>query len=121
MRVCEKSSMSTNLPIDVEHLHQISEGDTEFELELLQVFVEDTQEHIAKARLAISLQDYQLLSREAHHMKGSSGNVGSHAMQALAHELENLSKQQSIEQTDAILVQLEQQLLQVQDFMKTYA
>lgn len=113
--------MSSESPIDLEYLNQISEGDTDFELELLQVFVEDTLEHLEASRQAIATGDYNQLAREAHHMKGASGNVGSQAMQLLATELEHQAKQSSGDKASETLVQLEVHLAQVQTFMASYA
>jgi histidine phosphotransfer protein HptB len=108
------------LPINLDHLHQLSEGDTEFELELLQVFVEDTEAHLEAARSAIAANDYKTLEREVHQIKGASGNVGAEAMQVLALELERQAqKQELINPTDTI-DQIEDRLSQVKAFMATY-
>ncbi|MFN9616593.1 MAG: response regulator, partial [Dolichospermum sp.] len=85
----------TDLPIDWEHLHQISDNDPEFELEILKVFVEDSLFHVEGIKAAITVNDFHQLAREAHHLKGSSGNVGATAMRKIAEELEQLSRKQS--------------------------
>ena len=85
----------TDLPIDWEHLHQISDNDPEFELEILKVFVEDSLFHVEGIKAAITVNDFPQLAKEAHHLKGSSGNVGATAMQKIAEELEQLSRKQS--------------------------
>ena len=59
--------------IDWESLHQLSNGDTEFELELLEVFVANVAIHLEKTRVAIASKDFQKLEREAHHLKVLSG------------------------------------------------
>ena len=85
----------TDLPIDWQHLHQISDNDPEFELEILKVFVEDSLFHVEGIKAAITVNDFPQLAREAHHLKGSSGNVGATAMRKIAEELEQLSRKQS--------------------------
>ncbi|MFO5476459.1 MAG: response regulator, partial [Dolichospermum sp.] len=85
----------TDLPIDWEHLHQISDNDPEFELEILKVFVEDSLFHVEGIKAAITVNDFHQLAREAHHLKGSSGNVGATAMRKISEELEQLSRKQS--------------------------
>jgi CheY-like chemotaxis protein len=85
----------TDLPIDWEHLHQISDNDPEFELEILKVFVEDSLFHVEGIKAAITVNDFHQLAKEAHHLKGSSGNVGATAMRKIAEELEQLSRKQS--------------------------
>jgi histidine phosphotransfer protein HptB len=109
-----------NLPINLEHLHQLSEGDTDFELELLQVFVEDTQSHLDAVRSAIATNDYLTLEREAHQIKGASGNVGAEMMQALARELERQAQTQELIDPSDSLSKLEQYLNQVKTFMAKY-
>lgn len=39
--------MDFSTPIDLEHLHNICDSDPAFEQELLQIFIEDTQTHLA--------------------------------------------------------------------------
>lgn len=106
-------------PIDMEYLHQISEGDTEFELELLQVFIADTAAHIMTAKAAASGEDFQALEREAHHIKGASGNVGATAMQALATALEQEAQQASIVQVSELIAGLEHYLGQVSTYVSS--
>jgi signal transduction histidine kinase/CheY-like chemotaxis protein len=115
----EKGNLVTpmNLVIDWEHLHQISDGNTEFEQELLQIFVEDTREHLLTAQTALSDQNTEQLSRSAHHMKGSSANVGLYQMQAIAAQLEERSAQNDLTDATALLSQLSEMLEQVNDYL----
>jgi histidine phosphotransfer protein HptB len=109
-----------NSPINLEHLRQLSEGDTEFELELLEVFVEDTQSHLDAARGAIAANDYKTLEREVHQIKGASGNVGAEAMQALALVLERQAQKEELINPSDSIAQLSEYLSQVKAFMTTY-
>jgi HPt (histidine-containing phosphotransfer) domain-containing protein len=113
-------NLQDNLPINLEHLHQLSDGDTDFELELLQVFVEDTQSHLEAARGAIAANDYGTLAREVHQIKGASGNVGADAMQALALELERQAQKQELHNPIDIIDKLAQHLSQVEVLMSKY-
>lgn len=78
-------------PIDLEQLNQISEGDIEFEMEVLQIYVEDVQQRLEGIRLAITGGDQLQVMKEAHHIKGSSSNVGALQMRDLAVKLEALN------------------------------
>jgi HPt (histidine-containing phosphotransfer) domain-containing protein len=98
------------MPIDLEYLQQLSDSDTEFELELLQIYLEDTKEHLQAAKAAIMAQDGQQLAREAHHLKGASGNVGAMAMQAMAYKLEQLERSHSWSDGIALVEDLEKGL-----------
>ncbi|MEH2239330.1 MAG: response regulator [Nostoc sp.] len=66
---------SVDLPIDWERLHQLSENDPEFELELLQIFVEDIQPRLEVMRIAIAAHDFEQLAREIHQIKGAIGLI----------------------------------------------
>lgn len=82
--------------IDWDYLAELSGGDREFEQELLLTFVEDAQNHLDAAQAAASRQDLDAIMREAHHLKGSSGNVGANGIQTLAAQLESDAKQGSL-------------------------
>ncbi|MGB3240064.1 MAG: response regulator [Geitlerinemataceae cyanobacterium] len=86
--------------IDWDRLHQVSGADAEFEIELLEAFVESALEYIAGMAKAIDENDAQTLGRLAHQLKGASGNVGVPSMMKIStiindrakfHRLEGLS------------------------------
>jgi len=108
-------------PINLQYLSQISDGDLVFELELLNLFVEDAKLHIDAAETAVNTQDYKALEREAHHLKGSSGNVGAQAMQTLAYELEQQSLKNSFEGVTEKIQELKSYLIEVEAFVSTHA
>ncbi|KAI9131511.1 Hpt domain-containing protein [Acaryochloris sp. CCMEE 5410] len=85
----------TPISIDRTLLHEYSDGDRNFEQELLHLFVDDTQQHLARLKAAISNQNFDMATREAHHIKGASAHVGAVAMFAIAAEIETLIKQKS--------------------------
>jgi HPt (histidine-containing phosphotransfer) domain-containing protein len=81
-------------PVNLEQLNQISEGDIEFEIEVLQVYVEDISQRIETIQDAIIGNDWSKIMGEAHHLKGSSANVGALQIQTLAGQLEKLDESQ---------------------------
>ena len=83
--------------INLAQLHQISEGDIEFEIEILQVYVEDVSQRLEKVREAIDGNEWSIIMAEAHHIKGSSGNVGAFQVESLAIQLEKLNHLQDAE------------------------
>ena len=109
---------TTSLVLDWEHLHQLSEGNTEFELELLQMFVEDARTQLEALAVAIAAKDFQQVTRVAHHLKGASGNVGATAMQLLAEKLEQLAHQQQFGGATDLLADLAQFLHRLQAFLE---
>ncbi|MBW4441430.1 MAG: response regulator [Plectolyngbya sp. WJT66-NPBG17] len=95
-----------NLAIDWEHLHQISDGNKDFERELLQIFWEDTQQHLSSAKTALGTGNAISVSRSAHHVKGSSANVGLYKMQAIASTLEEQALSNNLTQASTLISQL---------------
>ncbi len=85
-------NQQSNSPIDLEQLNRISEGDIEFEIEILQVYVEDTLPRIAEIRKAIANSDRAQLLQETHHIKGASSNVGAIQILVLVNKIEQLDQ-----------------------------
>ncbi|MEH2448104.1 MAG: response regulator [Nostoc sp.] len=109
---------SVNLPIDWERLHQLSENNLEFELELLQIFVEDIQPRLEVIRIAIATHDFDQIARQAHQIKGASANVGATTMHLAAEKLEQLAYNQERRGTTNFVSELEEFVKRVQKFLK---
>lgn len=109
----------STLEIDWNHLHQISDGSEEFELELLQAFATDAQVHLIAIADAIAIQNLSQLAQAAHHVKGASANVGLFRMQAVAGQLEQNADQQQLQGASELLTGLRQSLAQLQAFLAT--
>lgn len=115
--VFKTDNILLDLPIDWEHLHQLSEYDSEFELELLQMFVEDTQLHITATKAAITAHDFQQLAKEAHHLKGTSANLGATTMYRAAEQLEQLALTQDNQGTMQLILELEESINRIHTFL----
>ncbi|HEY9751039.1 MAG TPA: response regulator [Allocoleopsis sp.] len=107
-----------NPPLDWEHLHQMSDNSYEFELELLNVFVEDTQIHLQAVKAAIAASNFWELEQAAHHIKGASANVGAKTMQVAAAEIEQQARQQKMEQAAQLVTDIEQALSLIEKFVQ---
>ena len=105
--------------IDWQHLHQLSDDNEEFELELLHVFVEDAGNHLKALATAIAERQFRDLEHAAHHIKGASANVGLVAMSAIADQLEQQARQHQLAKAPEQLTQLQQRLDEVQLFLVT--
>lgn len=97
--------MNDRINIDWEQLHQVSEHDTEFELELLTMLAEDVKLHIEDLRQAIVNGDLLAVSHEAHYIKGASANVGVRSITNLAQQLEDLARKNLPIENSAPLVE----------------
>ena len=109
--------MNDRIDIDWERLHQISEDDPEFELELLTMLAEDVRLHIEDLRQAVTNGDTTAIAHEAHYIKGSSSNVGVRRIATLAKQLEQLAREQSL---SANLVTLVEQMAVELGNLETY-
>ncbi|GET38568.1 PAS domain S-box protein [Microseira wollei] len=106
--ISDEETQASLPDIDWEYLHQLSENNEEFELELLQMFVEDTQVHLPGIKRAIASNNFQQFERETHHIKGASANIGAASMRVTAEKLEQLARSQQLEGARDLLAQLEQ-------------
>jgi HPt (histidine-containing phosphotransfer) domain-containing protein len=88
--------MNDFIDIDWEQLHQVSEDDPEFELELLTMLAEDVKIHIDDLRQAVIDRDPVAIANEAHYIKGASANVGIISLTAAAKQIEALARTQQL-------------------------
>ena len=70
---------------------------------MLQVYTEDVRQRIQIIREAIANGNSSQIMKEAHHIKGSSSNVGALQMRNLAVQLESLNLQQEQDKALEIL------------------
>ncbi|WP_298613775.1 Hpt domain-containing protein [uncultured Thermosynechococcus sp.] len=94
-------------PIDWDYLATLSGGDREFELELLQTFVEDAQQRLQTLANAVNQGNIEQIKRDAHHLKGASGNVGITAMQTIAAQLEQSTTPETLSQAKMLVEELQ--------------
>ncbi|MEH2251064.1 MAG: ATP-binding protein [Nostoc sp.] len=108
---------SVKLPIDWERLHQLSENDPEFELELLQIFVEDIQPRLEIMKIAIAVDDFEQIALQIHQIKGASANMGITTMHLAAEKLEQLAYNQERRGTTNFISELEEFVKRIQEFL----
>ncbi len=106
------------MAIDWEHLHQISDGNEEFERELLHIFTEDAYMHLEEAQVALLLGDHNAVLRAAHHVKGASANVGLKEMKTIASQLEADANKQQLTDAPRMLSRLAELLQDLQAFLE---
>jgi PAS domain S-box-containing protein len=114
-------SQSPQEAINWDRLHQVSGADAEFEIELLEAFIESADEYIEAIKQAIDAHDSPTLGRFAHQLKGASGNVGVPAMMAIANTLNDRAKTHQFEGLSDYLPELlwiRQQVQSVIDELK---
>ncbi|MFN5854307.1 MAG: Hpt domain-containing protein [Pseudanabaenaceae cyanobacterium] len=74
--------------VDLNYIQEISGNDAEIERELFQIYFEDTYQRLETIQNCITNHDLPGIAAELHHLKGSSGNVGSRQIAKLVVDLE---------------------------------
>jgi PAS domain S-box-containing protein len=74
--------------IDWAHLHQLSQHDTAFELELLEVLLQSLPSRLETLRQQIAAQNQSGILAEAHYIRGSCASVGAVRLEAIAAQIE---------------------------------
>lgn len=78
-----------NVPVlDRNHLLELTDGDAQFEHELLDTYRASVENILARLRDGLSSGDLTQVMREAHALKGASLNVGAAAMGQCAAAIE---------------------------------
>jgi histidine phosphotransfer protein HptB len=103
--------------IDWQQLRQLSEGNEEFELELLHIFLTETRSLLHQAQQAILRRDAPPLAHIAHQIKGGSGNIGMREIVRIARELERSAQERDWESAANQLEQISRSLNYVQNFL----
>lgn len=96
--------------LDLARLHQLSDHNPEFEQELLQLYLDDTQERIQQLQQAVAQQNFLQVEQIAHHIKGASASIGAVQLEKIAGQLEQQAKEQQLENICIFCLQLERTL-----------
>jgi HPt (histidine-containing phosphotransfer) domain-containing protein len=94
--------------IDWDYLHELSDGNEAFELELLETLMGATLPHLELLRTNIAIADFKKIEQEAHYIKGSTASIGAKGLEALAGRLEEQAQDQQIEDMDDLMLKIEQ-------------
>ena len=79
--------------VDMDMLNELAEGDNEYKVTILNMFLESMPETIQKMEENLSLQDWENLYKSAHYAKSSLSVVKVPEMHKLAHSIEVNAKQ----------------------------
>ncbi|MEB3827987.1 PAS domain S-box protein [Phormidium sp. CCY1219] len=115
----DNQASTTNLEIAVnfDRLHEISGGDTEFERDILEAFVEDARDNIDRLKLALASNDCTAFENESHQLKGASSNVGVTSIQDLATTLNRQAKAENLSNAAEGVEKLSQMLEEVEVYI----
>ena len=106
------------VPVDLERLSELTMGDTEFQRELLQVFIEDAVVYLEELKSTLATGDCVTLSRRAHQLKGSSATVAIYKIAEIAAQIERQAEENQLLGISDRLTELEQVLGRLQGFIE---
>lgn len=112
------SQKQSKLAIDWGQLCQLSDGNQDFEMELIKLFFVETKTLLGQLSTAIACQDCPRVEHLAHQLKGSSGNMGFRKMSAIAGQLEGQSKQKNLTNAPILLQALTEWIFEIQHFLE---
>ncbi|RMF77779.1 MAG: response regulator, partial [Nitrospirae bacterium] len=92
--------------IDAARLREIAGGDRAFARELLHLFLEDAQGHVAALAEAVARGEAEAVRQVAHTLKGSAANVGAEGVQRAALALERCGREADLAQAEPLLASL---------------
>jgi two-component system sensor histidine kinase/response regulator len=78
----------TESPVDLAALREVTDGDADFERDLIEVFIASGDVTLAALRQALGAKDLAAVRRHAHALKGASANLRAGPLAARAQELE---------------------------------
>lgn len=107
-------------PVDLDILREVTEDDTAFERELLQVFVTDCAERLTRLERAVKAQDDEAIRREAHTIKGAAANIGAEQLRDCALGLERAGNAQEYEFVRERVTELRAAFDEVRLFIERY-
>ncbi|MBK4730294.1 PAS domain S-box protein [Oxynema sp. CENA135] len=106
-------------PVDRDRLDALSRGDREFQIELLQAFMDDASGYLAHLKAALAASDAIALARHAHQLKGSSATVAIRSMPEVASAIEQMAKQNQLAPVPNYMKELETIFERVRVFLRS--
>lgn len=106
-----------NPPIDMEHLNEVTDNDTEFQVELFQIFQETANNCVTCLQTSCANENNDEWRARAHELKGSAANLGANTLAEFckqAIDAENASS----EEKSTLLKHIEQAYRDVKEFFQ---
>lgn len=100
-------------PAALENLREMTNGDAEFLVELIDIFLAEAPQLLANIRRAVEDKDAAGLRLAAHSLKSNSTNFGAMTLSGLCRELEGMGKAGTLEGAAELVVQVEAEYEQV--------
>ncbi len=106
--------------IDLGRIQETSDGDVEFEQELIEMYLEDAEEHCSAIIENHSAGDSQAIRQAAHTLKGSSANIGASHIMKVAYDIEVSATRGELEAVSSLIPAMKDSLTKTQSAFKAY-
>jgi len=90
-------------------LHRLM-GDEDLAKEIIDDFLKQIPDNLLSVKKALEIEDLSLVQREAHIIKGASGNVGALSLQDIAEQIEIASEEKDLVKVGSFVAELDTQL-----------
>jgi CheY-like chemotaxis protein len=107
-------------PVEIEQIQEVADGDIEFERDLIETFLSDSEEQIRRLETALGEQDADEVRGRAHTIKGSSANAGAKVMQELAYQMERIGADKELSQAPDVYSELKDAFEQARNFLQAH-
>ncbi len=108
------------VPVNVQRLNDITDGDLAFEQELIESFLADTERHVTDLESAVRQEDGEALKLQAHAIKGTSANAGARRLEEIAARLEESAAIKDPERARELLEDLRSEFERVRDYLQDH-
>lgn len=106
--------------INNEHLGMLKEVIGDDLKEILQTFLDSAPDTLSQIQQAVSSGSAVDLRLHAHTLKGSSANVGATQLSELSLVVENMAKEENVDDAEAKVAEISTELNQVMDYLQNY-
>ena len=107
-------------PVEIEQIQEVADGDIEFERDLIETFLSDSEEQIRSLKVALRKRDAEEVRGRAHTIKGSSANSGAKVMQELAYQMERIGASEEFAQAPDVYSELKDAFEQAREFLQAH-
>ncbi len=111
--MAEDPEKTSNHPVNLRRLREVTMGDEEFMVELIDIFLDDSPAQIRVLRDAIEGREGEAAASAAHRLKGSSGNLGADSLAALCQRVEESGRENRVEEMPGLLKDIEREFSRV--------
>jgi CheY-like chemotaxis protein/HPt (histidine-containing phosphotransfer) domain-containing protein len=107
-------------PVDMQRIEELTDGDPEFELDLIQSFLADIRHRLTELESALRDRNAEEVKRQTHTIKGSSANAGAQGLQEIARRMELIDAEEVPGMASELLEDLKSEFRRVDDYLQQH-